>query len=277
LTKKTQIEQWSQNTRARCARNNGKGVERIEQTLRNRTSLRPRLRNEWESYGITAKRRHLVWRATRESRLLVGRRRRWILTRIASSPLRAKRKVPNIQQDHFVTHIIQLSLLIHSVIFVINMFWYIKLSCLFTFLHPSRRFPTKKFDSISKTLPTSFFIISGVRLSLLVLRPIVPATYDRWWWLWSNWWNEDWQRKSKYSEKTCPSATVSTTNPTWLDPGLKPGRRVGYPATNSLSYGAVNQNGCLWITRSQIWDEYFSENTVRHSHVICWVFEPVSP
>jgi hypothetical protein len=28
------------------------------------------------------------------------------------------------------------------------------------------------------------------------------------------WWNEDWQGKPKYSEKTCPSATLSTTNPT---------------------------------------------------------------
>jgi hypothetical protein len=31
---------------------------------------------------------------------------------------------------------------------------------------------------------------------------------DRRWWLWRNWWNEDWQGKPKYSEKTCPSATV---------------------------------------------------------------------
>jgi hypothetical protein len=37
--------------------------------------------------------------------------------------------------------------------------------------------------------------------------PIVPARYDRWWWLWRNWWNEDWQGKPKFSEKTCPSAT----------------------------------------------------------------------
>jgi hypothetical protein len=28
---------------------------------------------------------------------------------------------------------------------------------------------------------------------------------------WSNWWNENWQRKPKYSEKTYPSATLSTT------------------------------------------------------------------
>jgi hypothetical protein len=69
--------------------------------------------------------------------------------------------------------------------------------------------------------------------------PIVPAPDDSWWWLWRNWWNEDWQGKPKYSEKTCPSVTLSTTNPTWLDPGLNLGRRVGKPATNRLSCGAA--------------------------------------
>jgi hypothetical protein len=44
---------------------------------------------------------------------------------------------------------------------------------------------------------------------------------------WRIWWNEDWQGKPKYSEKTRPSATLSTTNPTWLDPGSNPGRRSG--------------------------------------------------
>jgi hypothetical protein len=36
--------------------------------------------------------------------------------------------------------------------------------------------------------------------------PIVPAPDDRWWWLWRNWWNKDWQRKPKYLENTyfCP-------------------------------------------------------------------------
>jgi hypothetical protein len=61
-------------------------------------------------------------------------------------------------------------------------------------------------------------------------------------WLWG-WriirWNEDCQGKPKYSEKTCPSATLSTTNPTWPDPGSNPGRRGGRPATNRLSYGAA--------------------------------------
>jgi hypothetical protein len=34
-------------------------------------------------------------------------------------------------------------------------------------------------------------------------------------------------------------APLSTTNPTWLDPGLNPRRRGGKPATNRLSYGAA--------------------------------------
>jgi hypothetical protein len=74
--------------------------------------------------------------------------------------------------------------------------------------------------------------------------PIVPAPDDTWWWLRSNWWNEYWQGKPKYSEKTCPSATLSTTNPTWPEPGSTPGRRDGKPSTDDLSYGAA----CLcWI------------------------------
>jgi hypothetical protein len=84
-------------------------------------------------------------------------------------------------------------------------------------------------------------IPSGVGLGPLYCGhfwPIVPAPDDRWGWLWSNWWNEDWQGKPKYSEKTGPSATLSTTNPTWPDPGSNPGRRGGKPATNRLSYGA---------------------------------------
>jgi hypothetical protein len=99
--------------------------------------------------------------------------------------------------------------------------------------------------------------------------PIVLAPDDRWGWLWSNWWNEDWQGKPKYSEKTCPSATLSTTNPTWPDLGSNPDRRGGKPATNRLSYGAANhplllciwwlnlfiskyQNiNCKWMERSQ--------------------------
>jgi hypothetical protein len=78
----------------------------------------------------------------------------------------------------------------------------------------------------------------GVRLSPLdtaaTVWPIVPTPDDRWW-LWSNQWNANWQGKP------CPSATLSTTNPTWPDPDSNPGCRGGKPATNRLSYGTAHQ------------------------------------
>jgi hypothetical protein len=70
-----------------------------------------------------------------------------------------------------------------------------------------------------------YYFSHGVRLgpfsTAATVWPIVPGLDDRWWWLRSNWWKEDWQGKPKYSEKNCPSVTLSTTNPTW--PGLEPG------------------------------------------------------
>jgi hypothetical protein len=39
--------------------------------------------------------------------------------------------------------------------------------------------------------------------------------------------------------KTCPSATLSATNPTWIDPGVNPGLRGERPATNDLNHGTV--------------------------------------
>jgi hypothetical protein len=52
-------------------------------------------------------------------------------------------------------------------------------------------------------------------------------------------WNETDRGKPKYSGKTCPSATLSTTNPTWTDPESNPGLRGERPATNRLSHGTA--------------------------------------
>jgi hypothetical protein len=45
--------------------------------------------------------------------------------------------------------------------------------------------------------------------------------------------------------KTCPSATLSTANPTWTDPGSNPGLRGERPATNRLSHGTARPWGLL--------------------------------
>jgi hypothetical protein len=56
----------------------------------------------------------------------------------------------------------------------------------------------------------------------------------------NDWWN-DWLRKPKYWEKTCPSATLFTTNPTRLYSSSNPGRRFGNSATNLLRYDKGNR------------------------------------
>jgi hypothetical protein len=63
-----------------------------------------------------------------------------------------------------------------------------------------------------------------------------------------------------------PSATLSTTNPTWPDPGLNPGRRGGKPATNRLSYGTrpyteKNKRQSFWNLRNQDILEPFLEDS----------------
>jgi hypothetical protein len=75
----------------------------------------------------------------------------------------------------------------------------------------------------------------------------VEAPDDRLWWLWSNRWNANWQGKRKYSEKTCPSATLSITNPTWPDPGSNLSLRPRKLATNCLSYGKALLLWLLWL------------------------------
>jgi hypothetical protein len=42
--------------------------------------------------------------------------------------------------------------------------------------------------------------------------------------------------------KSCSSATLSTTNPTWTDPGSNPGLRGERPATNRLSHGTAHSS-----------------------------------
>jgi hypothetical protein len=56
----------------------------------------------------------------------------------------------------------------------------------------------------------------------------------------TSWWNENLQGKPKYSEKTCPSATLFTTNPTWPDLGWNPSRRDGKLATYRLNYDTAS-------------------------------------
>jgi hypothetical protein len=44
-------------------------------------------------------------------------------------------------------------------------------------------------------------------------------------------------------EETCPSATLSTTNLKWIDPGSNPGLRGGRQAANRLSHDTGKRHG----------------------------------
>jgi hypothetical protein len=52
--------------------------------------------------------------------------------------------------------------------------------------------------------------------------------------------------------KTCPSATLSTTNPTMTDPGSNPRLRGDRPATNRLSHGTehLSITYCLLLSNT---------------------------
>jgi hypothetical protein len=123
----------------------------------------------------------------------------------------------------------------------------------------------------------------GVQLGPLGLAatdwPIVACPGRLWWW--GIWRNEDWQGKQKYSDKTHPSATLSTTNPTWPDPGSNPGHHGGMPVINCLSYGAVlgimlGNDGIKWMN---VFLRYYLLNLTEKStdsRDLCfWIF-PVS-
>jgi hypothetical protein len=48
-----------------------------------------------------------------------------------------------------------------------------------------------------------------------------------------------WNYTERIKSKNCHSATLSTTNPTWIDSGANPGLRGDRLATNSLKHGTA--------------------------------------
>jgi hypothetical protein len=58
--------------------------------------------------------------------------------------------------------------------------------------------------------------------------------FPRWYEFGERRWNDILTRENRRTRReTCPSATLSTTNPTWIDPGLRSKR----PEANDLSHG----------------------------------------
>jgi hypothetical protein len=62
---------------------------------------------------------------------------------------------------------------------------------------------------------------------------------------------------------TCTSATLSTINPTWTDPGSNPGLRGGRPATNRLSHGTALSLLSLLVS---MFATYFQDGFLYTTH-----------
>jgi hypothetical protein len=65
--------------------------------------------------------------------------------------------------------------------------------------------------------------------------------------------------------KTCPSATLSTTNPTWIDQGANPGLRGVRPATNDLCHGTA-------LDTVTIIGEHCSNSELVYNKIVSLIF-----
>ena len=100
------------------------------------------------------------------------------------------------------------------------------------------------YQSIRRELAEDFFLWKAPQQMLRTHRSLETYCATLWWrWLvlfsffqvMEHRWNETDRGKPKYSGKTCPSATLSTTNPTWTDPGSNPDFRGERPASHGTA------------------------------------------
>jgi hypothetical protein len=80
------------------------------------------------------------------------------------------------------------------------------------------------------------------------LHPLLAyCTFPGWLWGWRIWWNERfWEAKSKYSEKTCPDATLFTINPTCQTRARTQAAAVGLTAS-ALARPSASTNHTVHI------------------------------
>jgi hypothetical protein len=96
----------------------------------------------------------------------------------------------------------------------------------------------------------------------LVRRPLFGLLYqphminDKW----SSRWNENWQGKPKYSEKTCLSATLSTTNATWPVQSSNPCRGGEPQRSSEPRYSCLRRRGHC--------DGHFYEKRLKGKHAL---------
>jgi hypothetical protein len=83
------------------------------------------------------------------------------------------------------------------------------------------------------------------------------------------WWNDTFAGETKVLRENLPSANLSTTNPTWIDPGTNPGLRGERPATNCLSHGTAYLN--LYVVKYSPYKKMFQIGVVgvNETYILC--------
>jgi hypothetical protein len=71
--------------------------------------------------------------------------------------------------------------------------------------------------------------------------------FPRWYEFGERRWNDTDRGNRRTRRKTCPSATLSTTNTTWIDPGANPGFRGDRPEANDLSHGTAYEHNYQYV------------------------------
>jgi hypothetical protein len=88
--------------------------------------------------------------------------------------------------------------------------------------------------------------------------------FPRWYEFGERRWNDIDRGKWRTRRKICPSATLSTIYPTWIEPGANPGLRGDRPATNYLSHGTaalINlQALLLYLVQRSVEATYYTVN-----------------
>jgi hypothetical protein len=80
-------------------------------------------------------------------------------------------------------------------------------------------------------------------------------------------------KKPKSSENTCPSATLSTTNPTWTDLDTNPGRRGEIPTTKRLSGGPAFSNAfTVFVSKPERMD-HLEDLGVAERIILKWILK----
>jgi hypothetical protein len=99
---------------------------------------------------------------------------------------------------------------------------------------------TLQFTIIWKSVFSPPEVEVGTRPKRGCLLTLAYYAYLRWYEFGERRWNDILTGENRrIRRKTCPSATLSTTNPAWIDPGANPGLSDERPATNDLSHGTA--------------------------------------